>query len=366
MISKYLLFPYYFALKVRDALYSSGKKAAVSFDVPVISVGNLSIGGTGKTPAVEAVVRMLRNECRVAVISGGYGRKNDGFLLVDVSDSADRVGDEPLQIKRKFPDVMVVVDKIRERAVRQLLVLPESSRPQVIVLDDGFQYRRLSHTHDIVLVDYSRPVFRDNLFPIGRLRDLPGRIRKADTVIVTKCPENPDSGDRKAAGEANRIAPSQNLFFSRIKYLQPVPVFAEYADRRYVYSKEIYLFTGIADDTPMVLYLTEIYDRIYHRTFLDHHRFSRLDILSINRFTRNHPRTMILTTEKDAQRLRHLNSISDEVKERLFYLPIEMEFTSWQERADFAALLKSLVPSGPKKSPKARPQECIEFTGELF
>lgn len=366
MISEYFLFPYYFALKIRDFLYTSGKRKSVSFDVPVISVGNLSIGGTGKTPAVEAIVRMLRNECRVAVISGGYGRKTDGFLLVDVSDSAAKVGDEPLQIKRKFPDVIVVVDKIRERAVRQLLVLPEPSRPQIIVLDDGFQYRRLSHTHDIVLVDYSRPVFRDNLFPIGRLRDLPERIREADTVIVTKCPENPDSGDRKAAGGANRIAPPQNIFFSRIKYLQPVPVFGEYADRRYVYSKEIYLFTGIADDTPMILYLTEIYDRIYHRAFLDHHRFNRLDILRINRFTRAHPRTMILTTEKDAQRLRHLDSISDEVKERLFYLPIEMEFTSWQERADFTALLKSFIPSGPKKSPKTKSQDSGEFTGELF
>ncbi len=366
MISKYLLFPYYLTLKARDRLYRKGKLSAVSFDIPIISVGNITVGGTGKTPAVEAIVRMLRKECRVAVISRGYGRKTKGFILVNTDDSAGKVGDEPIQIKRKFPDVTVAVDKIRERAVKILLEMPESTRPQIIVLDDGFQYRKLSRTQDIVLVDYSRPIFRDNLLPLGRLRDLPSRISEAGTVIITKCPMIPDDGERGSICAANRISPSRNVFFSRIKYLHPIPVFEECADSRYVYSKEIFLFSGIADDTSLILYLTEIYDRIYHRTFGDHHYFSKLDILKLNRFAKNHPRTMFLTTEKDTQRLICSSGLSDSVKERLFYIPVEMEFLSPGERNEFASLLKSFIPALRKKRLDGKSSPSCSFTGELF
>lgn len=350
MISKYLLFPYYLYLKYRDKHYENGGKETVSFDVPVISVGNVSMGGTGKTPAVEAMVRILGGEYRVAVVSRGYRRKTKGFLIVDVQDTADKVGDEPLQIKRKFPEILVAVDSVRERAVGQLLSLPESERPQVILLDDGFQYRRLFHSKDIVLVDSSKPVLKDNLFPLGRLRDLPQRLGKADIVLITKCAGHLDREEREALMKANGIAPSRNVFFTIVKYLQPVPVFEEFADRRYIYSKEVYLFSGIGDDTPMLLHLTDRYDRIYHRTFPDHHRFNIFDIRKLNRFAKSHPRTMFLTTEKDAQRLRSSGHLSDDLRRKLFYLPIEMDFLSYEERQEFASVLRSGLQVGRNRA----------------
>ncbi|MCQ2151450.1 MAG: tetraacyldisaccharide 4'-kinase [Bacteroidales bacterium] len=350
MISKYLLFPYYLYLKYRDRSYESGRKETVSFDVPVISVGNVSMGGTGKTPAVEAIARILGGEYRIAVVSRGYRRRTKGFLMVDTQDTADKVGDEPLQIKRKFPEILVAVDSVRERAIGNLLSLPESERPQVIILDDGFQYRRLLHSRDIVLVDSSKPVLKDNLFPLGRLRDLPRRLCKADIVLITKCAGHLDREEREALMKANGIDPSRNVFFTVVKYLQPVPVFGEDADRRYIYSKEVYLFSGVGDDTPMLLHLTDRYDRIYHRTFPDHHRFNRFDIGRFNGFAEAHPRAMFLTTEKDAQRLLGARRLSDNVRRRLFYLPIEMEFLSYEERQEFASLLHSGLQVGRNRA----------------
>lgn len=348
MISKFLLFPYYLTLKLRDSLYRKGKISAVSFDVPIISVGNVAVGGTGKTPAVEAIVRILIGKYRVAVISRGYGRKSSGLFTVDAGDSAAKVGDEPLQIKRKFPEVTVVVDSVRERAVKTLLSLPETSRPQAIVLDDGFQYRKLSRLQDIVLMDYNRPVDGDNLLPIGRLRDLPSRIGEAGTVLVTKCPTNPDRDERLSICGANNLKPSQKIFFTKVKYLQPLPVFEENANNRYIYSKEAYLFTGISDDTSLILHLTDFYEKLYHKAFGDHHRFSRLDIHNLNKFARNHPRTALVTTEKDAQRLRNARDLSGNVRERLFYIPVEMDFFSEEEREEFSSLILSFIPQGGK------------------
>lgn len=346
MISKYLLFPYYLYLKYRDKQYTNGRKETVIFDIPVISVGNIAMGGTGKTPAVEALVRLLGGEYRIAVVSRGYRRKTKGFLMVDVQDTSDKVGDEPLQIKRKFPQIPVAVDSVRERAVGNLLALPETERPQIIILDDGFQYRRLLHSKDIVLIDSSKPVLEDNLFPMGRLRDLPQRLESADIVLITKCAGHPDREDRENLIKANGIAPSRNVFFTTVKYLQPVPVFEESADRRYIYSKEVYLFSGVGDDTPMVLHLTDKYDRIYHKTFPDHHRFNRFDIRKLNSFAESHPRTMFLTTEKDAQRLRSSGHLSDNLRRKLFYLPIEMDFLSYEERQEFITVLRSGLPVG--------------------
>ena len=175
ILSKVFLFPYWLALRIRHKRYDSGWAKSVRHEVPVISVGNVNVGGTGKTPMVEYLVNLLQGDCRVAVLSRGYKRKGKGFHLVEPDDPAQLVGDEPLQIKRKFPDVPVAVDKDRNHGVEQLLALPEGQRPELILLDDGFQYRRLKPSTDLVLVDYNRPIFEDNLLPLGR----PCRSRSA-------------------------------------------------------------------------------------------------------------------------------------------------------------------------------------------
>lgn len=344
MISSVVLFPYWLVLRIRHALYDSGKWKSVTHPVPVISVGNLTAGGTGKTPMVEYLVNLLQGSCRVAVLSRGYRRRGKGFHLVTEDDTADAAGDEPLQIKRKFPHILVAVDKDRNHGVAQLLALPEDERPQLVLLDDGFQYRRLKPATDLVLVDYNRPVFKDNLLPFGRLRDLPEQIRRADIVVVTKSPRYLDEWERGKVRQLTRLRPEQPLFFATVKYGDPLPVFRWEADKRYIYSKDVFLFSGVADDRPLRVQLTDRYEHIAHKRFGDHHRFTRADLRLLARQVRRNPRAVFLTTEKDAQRLLHCEKLDPEVRRRLFYLPIETEFLTWEEGEAFDALLRRDLP----------------------
>jgi len=344
MISSVFLFPYWLALRIRNALYDSGRLKSVRHPVSVISVGNVTVGGTGKTPMVEYLVNLLQGSSRVAVLSRGYKRKSKGFHLVEVEDTADMAGDEPLQIKRKFPGILVAVDKDRNHAVEQLLAFPESQRPDVILLDDGFQYRKLKPSVQVVLVDSNRPVFKDNLLPIGRLRDLPEEIRRADVVVFTKAPRHLDEWERTQLRQQTRLRPEQAAFFATIKYGEPLPVFRWEADKRYIYSKEVYLFSGVADDRPLLVQLSDRYDRIDHKRYGDHHRFTRGELRALAHYVRRNPRTLLMTTEKDAMRLLHARHLDAEVRRRLFYLPIETSFLSWEESQEFDARMLREVP----------------------
>lgn len=348
MISSVFLFPYWLVLKTRHFLFDRGKLKSVRHEVPVISVGNITAGGTGKTPMTEYLVDHLQGNRRVAVLSRGYKRKGKGFHIVEADDTYDIAGDEPLQIKRKFPEVIVAVDKDRNHGVRQLLALPEEQRPDLVILDDGFQYRRLKPALDIVLVDYNRPVFKDNLLPIGRLRDLPEQIRRAGIVVVTKSPRFLDEWERTTMRQQTRLRPEQPLFFATLKYGEALPVFRWEADKRYIYSKEVFFFSGIADDRPVLAHLTDRYERISHQRYGDHHRFTRLDMRKIRNFARRNPRALLLTTEKDAQRLLHNKHLGEEVRRRLFYLPVAMEFLSWEESSAFEDALRPFVPERVK------------------
>lgn len=344
MISSVFLFPYWLILKIRNSLYDSGKWKSVQHPVPIVSVGNITAGGTGKTPMVEYLAGLLQGDCRLAVLSRGYKRRSKGFRLVTEDDTADLSGDEPLQIKRKFPHILVAVDKDRNHGVEQLLALPEDERPQLILLDDAFQYRRLKPATNLVLVDYNRPVFKDNLLPVGRLRDLPEQIRRADIVVITKSPRYLDEWERGNVRQLTRLRPGQPLFFATVKYGDPLPVFRWEADKRYIYSKEVFLFSGVADDRPLRVQLTDRYEHIEHKRFGDHHRFTRADLHWLARQVRRNPRALLLTTEKDAQRLLHCEKLDPEVRRRLFYLPIETEFLSWEEGRDFDALIRRDLP----------------------
>lgn len=346
ILSRLFLFPYWLVLKIRHALFDNGRLKSVQHPVPVISVGNLTVGGTGKTPMVEYLVTLLQGRCRVAVLSRGYKRKGRGFRLVEADDTASLAGDEPLQIKRKFPNVPVAVDKDRNRGVRRLLALPEDRRPDLVILDDGFQYRRLKPSMDLVMVDYNRPVFKDNLLPFGQLRDLPEQIRRAGAVVVTKSPRYLDEWERTKFRQALRLHNGQPLFFATVKYRDPLPVFRWEADKRYIYSKDVFLFSGVADDRPLRVHLTDRYEHIAHKRFGDHHRFTRADLRFLARQVRRNPRIVLLTTEKDAQRLLHCTRLDPEVRRRLFYLPIEMEFLTWEESEAFDALVRRDVPEG--------------------
>ena len=336
--SRIFLFPYWLVLRIRHALYDSGRLKSTRHPVPVISVGNLTVGGTGKTPMVEYLVRLLHDDRRVAVLSRGYKRRSRGFRWVNADDTARLAGDEPLQIKRKFPDIPVAVDKDRNRGVGQLLALPDGERPDCILLDDGFQYRKLQPTIQLVLVDFNRPVFSDNLLPLGRLRDLPEQIRRADAVVVTKTPRQLEALERLELRQQLHLRPTQPMLVASLHYGAPQPVFPE-GDRHYVYSHEVYLFSGVADDRPILAHLTDSYAHIDHKRFGDHHAFSRADQRALVRYARRHPRTLMLTTEKDAMRLLHCTRLDAAVRSRLFYLPVEMAFQTPEEAAAFEKLI---------------------------
>ncbi|NMB37822.1 MAG: tetraacyldisaccharide 4'-kinase [Bacteroidales bacterium] len=343
--SKILLFPYYLTLKLRNRLYDKGVFKSHQFDVPVISIGNITVGGTGKTPTVELVVRLLKPQHKVAILSRGYKRKTRGFRIVDSNATAREVGDEPLQMKKKNEEVIVAVDTKRKRGIAQLLALPEELRPEVIVLDDAFQHRKVMPSKNILLIDYHRPLFKDNLLPIGRLRDLPEQMRRADAIIITKCPEHLDEWERETIKKANRISNDFPCFFARIKYCPIEPIFAEIGDKRYIYSKEVGLFTGIANVKPLLMHLSDIYEQITNIAYKDHHEFTRGNIRDIEYFARSNPRALILTTEKDAQRLISNNHLSSELKKRLFYIPIETEFLTGEENYQFRNFITGSIPS---------------------
>lgn len=327
-------------LRLRHLAYNKGWKKSFRADVPTICVGNITVGGTGKTPHVEMLLRQLQVSDRwgykpLAVLSRGYKRKSRGFQIVQPDSSASFAGDEPLQIARKFHGVTVAVDKNRVEGCQKL------SGADLIVLDDAFQYRRLVPSLSIVLVDYNRPVYEDRLLPYGRLRDLPSRLYKADVVIVTKCPPELDSWSRQEMRRKLNLRPEQKLFFTYVKYAAPEPVFPE-ADPRYTYSSKVVLVSGIANNAPLRSYLSDTYKIVKRLEYRDHHRFGKADIRAMAAAVKETPTACVMTTEKDAQRLREVKVVPDALKQRLFYLPIEASFISEEDEKAFVEVLDNL------------------------
>lgn len=343
--SKILLFPYWMTLKVRHFLYDKGFFKSAEYPVPVICVGNIAVGGTGKTPHTEMIIRMVQEKYRIAVLSRGYKRKTKGFRIASAKDTFAEVGDEPLQIKQKFPNIIVAVCEDRRTGIEKLLALPELGngvqgpfRPQMIILDDAFQHRKVKPSHNIVLINWHNPLFTDNLLPIGHLRDLPEQIRRAHSVIVTKSPRfGENDGIIDAPLAARQIAPvakewreklglrdDQKLCFSSIFYGTPLPVSPSDADNRYIYSGSAVFFTGIANDTEFRNNVVGSYKVLDSIKFPDHCNFTRSNIKEINKWAAKYPTSVVLTTEKDSKRLMANPFLSAELKKRLFYIPIEV------------------------------------------
>ena len=349
---------YRLILKLRNAYFRDGRRSTKA-DVPVVCVGNITVGGTGKTPHTEMVLRELKaserwGESRIAVLSRGYRRRSKGFQILPTEASAAIYGDEPSQIKRKFPDVTVAVDKNRVEGCALLAKSDNGPAAGIIVLDDAYQYRRLQADLNIVLSPYSRPAATDSLLPGGRLRDLPERLYDADIVIVTKCPTVLDEEEKAdaartlgyesfdpASGIAVHEGRSQMLLFSGVSYEAPQPVFHN-ADTRYTYSHKAVLFSGIANDAPMRNYLSDSYEIVGAIRFSDHHKYTRANIKRLMAMMKKNPTATFYTTEKDAQRLRDLNFIPEKLRERLFCLPIRVEFLSEKEKELFTEKLITL------------------------
>ena len=375
MIDKLLLFPYWLTLKIRHMMYDCGLRKSVSPEVPSICVGNITVGGTGKTPHTEMIIRTLLSDNEwgqknISVLSRGYKRKTRGFQQVAVSGTAKEYGDEPMQIKTKFPQVTVAVDKSRKEGCN-LLCHPEIMhtyrkvrkcrfkdfpKSDLIILDDAFQHRAIKASLNIVLVDYNRPIFKDHLMPFGRLRDLPERIADADIIIVSKCPGGLNAWERSKWAEAlgleryngseccgtRKNGRKQHIFFTKISYDTAAAIFPE-GDPRYLYAKRLILFSGIANDTPLQNFLCSDYKIVKHFNFPDHHRFTNSDIMGIRNAADTFPTSVVMTTEKDCQRVRDCKKIPDNLKQRLFYTPIKTEFLSEEDGETFRLTLKSYL-----------------------
>ncbi len=332
----FLKFLYPFALiygavaAFRRWMYRRGLRKAYQAPIPTIGVGNLSIGGTGKTPHVEYIIRLLPEHYKIATLSRGYKRKTKGFVLANDIDpqqlSAEMIGDEPLQFFTKFPHIKVAVDENRTEGIQQLLQrFPDL---QYIILDDCYQHLQVKPDLNILITEYAAPYALDYPLPAGRLREFRSAARYADMVIVSKCPENLTEQQRAEMTELLKLQDNQQLFFTTMRYGELTALNECGKQLQISPQTEVVLLTAIAHPEPMIKYLSEKFNIIHHYRFPDHHYFSAEEIAEIKKtyFSEKNQNRILVTTEKDSMRLiygilsKHLETIP------LFSLPIEPYF----------------------------------------
>ena len=332
---------YGLGVEIRNKLFDWGILPAEEFDIPVISVGNLAVGGTGKTPHIEYLIELLGHKYHIAVLSRGYKRKSRGFILADDKSTAREIGDEPYQIKRKYPNITVAVDANRRRGIKQLKKqIPDID---VILLDDAFQHRYVTPLSSIVLTDYNRALHLDKLLPAGRLRESRHELSRANMVIVTKCPIDMKPIEYNIISRWLHLFPYQNLYFSTLSYGHLQAVFPDTAigeiSLKDISRKDgLMVVTGIANPAPMLQYISHFHDLREKLLYPDHHNFTSNDLNDITtRFLAlKGEKKYIITTEKDAARLRSV-PFDDAIKKALYFLPIHARFmqhtgTSFDEK----------------------------------
>lgn len=323
---------------LRNWLYDAGWMRSVRFGIPVISVGNLTVGGTGKTPHVEYLLRLLSTG-QVAVLSRGYRRKTKGFVLADATASAYTLGDEPYQYHRDFPGVTVAVCESRPAGIAELLQRKPDT--QVVVLDDAMQHRPVQPSLNLMLTDYGRPFFRDWVLPAGLLREPRTGAKRADAVIVTKCPAGMAANEMEALRrKVHRYSrPGTPVFFSGFRYGQAVPI-----GNATQPGQRIVLLTGIANAGPLRDHLRqEGYEVVQHLEHPDHHHYTLQDLQKVKMLLEQDGNISVLTTRKDAVKLTYAGLRSATASLPLFYLPIEVCFL--QDQQAFDALIRGHLAS---------------------
>ena len=327
-----LLFPfamiYWLVTSIRNYLYDCGFLKSYAFEIPIIAVGNLSVGGTGKTPMIEYLVRLLSENYSVATLSRGYKRQSTGFVLADANTDAKTLGDEPFQMHQKFPEVQVAVDADRKNGIEQLLA--QSKKPEVILLDDAFQHRKVKAGFYILLTAYDDLFTDDWMLPTGNLRESRSGAVRADMIIVTKCPNNLSELARKEiTNKLERFLLRRNdsnlvVFFTAIAYDESVYSADSIKEVSEIKHNPKLLLAGIAKPKPFFAYLQQENDVVLE--YPDHHHFSESDIHSIKKQAEDKP---IVTTEKDYVRLKnHIPS------KQLYYLSIKTSFVSDSKNFD--------------------------------
>ena len=353
-INKWLLplsWCYGLGVKLRNTLFEIGVLKSRTFDVPVISVGNITVGGTGKTPHVEYLANLLKDTFRVAVLSRGYKRKSKGFLIATAQTAMQDIGDEPYQMKRKFPQVTVAVDKDRCHGIERLT--EEDVCLDVVLLDDAFQHRYVKPGINILLVDYHRLIIYDTLLPAGRLREPFSGKNRADIVIVTKCPKELKPMEYRVIAKAMNLYPYQSLYFTTLDYGELYPLFPDNkhaATLSQLTDYSVLLLTGIGSPKQMEHDLYPLIPHLTPLSFSDHHQFRKKDIQLINEtFDKLPAPKCIITTEKDATRIESAEGLSDEVKANMYVLPVCITFMQKQEE-DFNQKIISYVRKNSRNS----------------
>lgn len=303
------------------------------FDVPVVVVGNIAAGGTGKTPHVEYIVERMRHNFHIGIVSRGYKRETHGFIMATHRSTPADIGDEPYQMYHKFgAQVAVAVCEDRVAGITELLKIDPAI--DLVVLDDAFQHRYVKPTVSVVLTEYLRPVFEDSLLPYGRLRESKKATRRADVIVATKCPDKTSAIDMRIFEDNLKLIAYQRMFFSKLNYCKLQPVFPDQAPPvapalDWLGSDDMLLvLSGIGNPRPFVKHIKKFKPKVRVNIFPDHHNFTRKDIALIQqRFeTMEGRRNFIITTEKDAVRLINNPYFPHQLKPYIFYLPIEVEF----------------------------------------
>lgn len=328
---------------IRNRLYDSGIRTSQEFPLPVISIGNITVGGTGKTPHAEYTATLLKDRYKTAVLSRGYGRHTKGFFMSDAHSDSGLIGDEPLQIKRRFPDLEVAVCSDRAKGISRLM---EMCNPQVVILDDAFQHRRIKPSLNILLVNWHRNILDDAMLPAGYLRESVKGRRRADIIIVTKCPEDLDKKAMVDLTRRLKVKPEQQVFFTTPKYNQPYLI-DDAGQPVDIPDVPLLAVTGIASP---VLMKAELERQGHHVTLMDypdHYRFNKQDIINITTQLESLGQdAVIVTTAKDAARLQDLD-LAEELRKKIYVLPVGVRFL--RDESKFSQAVIAHVESFGKK-----------------
>lgn len=331
-VIRFLVFPlsiiFKFVTDIRNKLYDCNFLKSEKINVPVISVGNLSTGGTGKTPMVDFIIYNLKRDYNISVLSRGYNRKSKGFIEIKNSDNPSLVGDEPFLIKSNHSEVPVFACEDRVEGAKKII---SENNTNLILLDDAFQHRKISRNLDIVLTDYNNLFYKDYLLPYGNLRESRNNINRADVIIVTKCPLDFNKADTIKI--KNQINPkkTQSLFFSQIKYSEKLFGFKELSFKS-IRNSKLTLVTGIANSQPLKEYLKKNNVNFDHFDYPDHYNYSRKDVNKILATTKNN---IILTTKKDYYKLSQFKI------DNLLYIDIKVEFLDGKQ--EFLSTIKEVL-----------------------
>ena len=310
--------------------------------VPAIDIGNLAVGGTGKTPHTQYVIGLLKQNFHVAALSRGYGRKSKGYYSIQQTDpylqNAETFGDEPFMTHLRYPDIPLAVDGDRAQGVRMLL--DENPETEVIVLDDAYQHLSFRPSFHVLLTEYDRPFRPDMPMPAGKLREFPRAARFADVVIVTKVPDGA-SPEESVWRHKLRLLPQQQLFFTRFHYEQLKPVTSAGQNLDFETVRDVVVLTGIAHPKPLITHLEKTYRIVAHHAFPDHHIFTEKEIQSIydQHFNNTGERCVLVSTEKDWMRLQ-----SEQIRNivsllPVFVVPVQVEFLTENQRDTFNQIL---------------------------